>query len=160
MRNLSQSQRNQPQHVNAAHRRRPKYLPLVLGAVTGLVLSIVALVALLAINRPPPSSTATASSICTDLGTADYASLYSELAPSLQQQGTNPQVEFSASQRELDIVSGRVMSCSYQLQQVSGQQQSVVYSISRGGRPARPAEVLLVYQNGRWRIQSYDTSLI
>jgi hypothetical protein len=117
-------------------------------------------VALLAINRPPPSPSTTAGSICTDLRTADYASLYSVLAPSLQQQGTNPQAEFSASQRELDIVSGRVVTCSYHLQQVSGQQQSVIYSISRGDRPAHPAEVLLVYQNGRWRIQSYDTSLI
>ena len=160
MRNLSQSQRNQPQHPSATHSRRPKYLPLALGAGTGLVLSIAALLALLAINRPPPSPTTTAGSICTDLRTADYASLYATLAPSLQQQGTNAQAEFSASQQELDIVSGRVRSCSYQLQQVSGQEEHVTYSISRGSQTARPAEVLLVYQNGKWRIESYDTSLI
>jgi hypothetical protein len=53
-----------------------------------------------------------------------------------------------------------VTSCSYKLQQVSGQEENVTYNIARGDQAARPAEVQLVYQNGRWRIQSYDTSLI
>jgi hypothetical protein len=160
MRNPSQSERNQRHRPSAAAGRRSRYLPIILGAVTGIVLCIAALVALLAINRPPPSPAATAGAICTDLRTADYTSLYAALAPSLQQQGTNPQAEFSASQQELDIVSGRVTSCSYLLPQVSGQEESVTYSIARGGQVARPAKVLLVYQNGRWRIQNYDTNMI
>ena len=160
MRNLSQSERNLRHRASAASSRRPRYLPVVLGAVTGIVLCVAALLALLAINRSLPSPAATAGAICTDLRTADYASLYAALVPSLQQQGTNPQGEFSASQQELDIVSGRVTSCSYKLQQVSGQEESVTYNIARGDQAARPAEVQLVYQNGRWRIQSYDTSLI
>jgi hypothetical protein len=98
--------------------------------------------------------------ICTDLRTADYASLYTVLVPSLQQQGSNPQAEFRASQQQLDIVSGKVTSCSYSLQQVNGLRETVTYSIARGSQTARPAEVLLVYQNGRWSIQNYDTSLI
>jgi hypothetical protein len=107
---------------------------------------------------PPPTSAAAA--ICTDLRAADYASLYQALSPALQQQGANAEDEFTASQRQLDIINGRVAGCSYQIEQPSGDQANVTYSIARGSKPAQNAQVVLAYTDGAWRIQHYDTSLI
>jgi hypothetical protein len=109
-------------------------------------------------TAPSPSSSAAA--ICTDLRAADYASLYQALSPALQQQGANAEAEFTASQRQLDIIDGRVAGCSYQIEQSSGTQANVTYRIARGSKPAQSAKVVLAYTDGAWQIQQYDTSLI
>ena len=137
-----------------------RYLPLVLGAVTGLVLCVGGLLVLTALNRQTPSPAGTATDICSDLQSADYSSLYALLTPSLQQQGANAQVEFSASQQQLQIVSGKVISCSYHLAQSDTTHAMATFTIARGSQAARTAQVALVYQNGKWRIQEYDSSLV
>ena len=133
---------------------------MLLGAVTGLVLCVVGLLVLTAINHQTPSPAGTATDICTDLQSADYSSLYTLLTPSLQQQGSNPQVEFSASQQQLQVVSGKVMSCSFRLAQSDTTHAIATFSIVRGSQAARSAQVALVFQNGKWRIQEYDPSLV
>jgi hypothetical protein len=137
-----------------------RYLPWLLGATTGIVVCVAGLVTLLVINRPTPSPAATADKICTDLRSADYTSLFSALAPVLQEQGSDPSAQFSASQRELDIISGRVIACTYRLQQPDSVHATVTYLIARGSKSAKPAPVTLVYENSAWHIQQYDTSLI
>jgi hypothetical protein len=153
---------------NPAGRRRtrstlPPYLPWLLGALTGLVVCIVGLVVLVVIQRqtpPLPSPNGAAAAICTDLRTGDYASLYQALSPALQLQGANSEAEFTASQKQLDIISGRVAGCSYHFQQPSGTQANVNYLIARGTKSAQPAQVVLTYVDGAWRIQQYDTGLV
>ncbi|MGO8946489.1 MAG: hypothetical protein ACLQUY_02255 [Ktedonobacterales bacterium] len=137
-----------------------RYLPWVLGASTGLVVCVAGLLVLHLINNAVPSPSATASAICSDLTSTDYASLYLTLTPSLQEQGSDSQVEFTASQRELDIVSGRVTSCSYEFQRSNSAEATVTYLITRGSKRAQSAQVDLVYVDGAWRIQDYDTSMI
>jgi hypothetical protein len=124
---------------------------------------IVGLLVLVAIQRqapPLPSPDGAAGAICTDLRAADYASLYQELSPTLQLQGANSEAEFTASQRQLDIISGQVTSCSFRIQQPGGNQANVTYFIARGSTSAHPAQVELAYLDGAWRIQQYDTSLV
>ena len=140
--------------------RRRWYLPWLLGAATGIVVCVAALFILIVIRRPVPSPKPTANAICNDLRSADYASLYTVLSPSLKQQGTDPPAQFTASQRELDIISGKVVSCTYSLQQPDSIHSTVTYSIARGSKQAQSAQVTLVYVNGTWRIQQYDTSLV
>jgi len=141
-------------------KNRSWYLPWLLGAATGLVVCVAGLVILHLINRPAPSPLATAGAVCNDLRSADYASLYTALSPSLQQQGTDPQTQFTASQRELDIISGRVASCAYHLEQSDSTHATVTYLIARGVKQAQAAQVTLIYEDGTWRIQQYDTSLV
>jgi hypothetical protein len=148
------------QHTRSTLQR---YLPWLLGALTGLVVCILGLLVLVAIQRqspPLPSPTSAAAAICTDLRAADYASLYQALSPALQLQGANSEAEFTASQRQLDIISGQVSGCSYRIQQPGGTQANVTYLIARGSKPSQPAQVVLAYLNGAWRIQQYDTSLV
>jgi hypothetical protein len=140
-----------------------RYLPWLLGALTGLVLCIVGLLVLVVIQRqspPVPSPSRAAAAICTDLRAADYTSLYQALSPELQLQGVNAEAEFTASQKQLDIISGQVSDCSYQIQQPSGTHANVTYLITRGSKSPQPARVVLAYQDGTWRIQQYDTSLV
>ena len=147
--------------IRTAHTpSRRRYLPWLLGAATGLVICVAVLVTLLAFNRPIPSPAATADKICTDLRSADYAALFSVLAPALAEQGSEASAQFSASQRELDIISGRVVACTYQIQQPDSVHATVTYLITRGSKSAKPAPVTLVYENSAWHIQQYDTSLI
>ena len=138
-------------------------LPLLLGAATGLVICVVGLFVLLALNGrtpPVPAPDATANAICADLRSADYTALYNALAPALQQQGANAQMEFVASQRQLDIASGKVASCAYQVQRADSAQATVSYTIARGSAPAQSGQIVFSYLDGSWRIASYDTSLI
>jgi hypothetical protein len=107
-----------------------------------------------------PSPGGAAADICTDLRAADYASLYQTLSPALQLQGADAETEFTASQKQLDIVSGRVSSCSYQIQRPNDTLANVTYLITRGSKPAQTAQVVLAYLNGAWRIQQYDTGLV
>jgi hypothetical protein len=139
-----------------------RYLTWLLGALAGLVVCMVGLLVLFVIQRPEPltSPAGAAGAVCSDLRAADYTSLYQALSPALQLQGTNSETEFTASQKQLDIVSGRVVGCSYRLQQPSGAQATVTYLIVRGSKPAQPAQVVLAYVDGAWRIQDYDTSLV
>jgi hypothetical protein len=111
-------------------------------------------------SLPLPSPAGAAAAICTDLRAADYASLYQALSPELQLQGPNAEAEFTASQKQLDIISGRVAGCSYQIQPPGGMRANVTYLIVRGSKSAQPAQVVLAYVDGAWRIQQYDTSLI
>ncbi len=138
-------------------------LPLLLGAVTGLVICLVGMFVLLALNGHTPSvpaPDATANGVCDDLRTANYTALYDALAPALQQQGANAQAEFVASQRQLDIASGKVVSCAYQVQHADSAQATVTYTIARGSAPAQTGQITFNFLDGSWRIASYDTSLI
>jgi len=140
-----------------------RYMPWLLGALTGLVVCLLGLLVLVVIQRqsqPLPSPAGAAAAICTDLRTADYASLYQALAPALQLQGTNSEAEFMASQKQLDIVSGPVSACSDQVQPPGGTTAVVTYLIARGSKSAQPAQVVLGYIDGAWRIQQYDSSLV
>lgn len=145
-------------HTGSTPRR---YLPWLLGALTGLVVCILGLLVLVVIQRQSPTlPSPAAAAICTDLRAADYASLYQALSPALQLQGANSEAEFTASQKQLDIISGRVAGCSYRIQQPSGTLANVTYLIARGSKSAQPAQVVLAYADGAWRIQQYDTGLV
>jgi hypothetical protein len=147
-------------HTGSTLRR---YLPWLLGALTGLVVCILGLLVLVVIQRqspPLPSPDGAVAGICTDLRAADYASLYQALSPALQLQGANSEAEFTASQKQLDIISGRVAGCSYQIRQPGGTRANVTYLIARGTKSAQPAQVVLLYVDGVWRIQQYDTGLV
>lgn len=133
-------------------------LPLLLGAITGVLLcaAAIALTALLAPRTPDPRSTARA--LCDDLTSQDYAAAYTLLAPTVRAQGT--QAQFVASQRQLDVLRGRVTRCAYTISGASTASAIVTLSLTRGPEAAATAEVRLIFAGHDWLVSAFDTSLV
>lgn len=129
-------------------------LPVLLGALAGLALCAVVILALTLAAAPPPDPAPTARMICADLTSQRYDSLYTLLAPSLQSQGT--QAQFVASQRQLDVLLGPVQSCQTSIDATSGGVARVALTLQRGQAAAAQARLALTQAPGGWRISSYD----
>lgn len=133
-------------------------LPLVLGAASGLVVCALALALLMFLNGRSPDPHVTAQALCADLRSQDYASLYSTLAPQAQAIGT--QTEFAASQRQLDALSGNVMSCTADVRQANAAQAQLALTLTRSRAGTIAGAVHLMYLGGAWKIDSYDAGVI
>ncbi len=136
-------------------------LPIILGAATGLGLCGVVLMLsfLLTHAQPtPPDPTPTARTLCADLQTHDYAGAYTLLSTRLRAEGTATQ--FAASQRRLDIQSGKVTSCTPTIQHADAAQATVTLTLTRGATAAQTASVTLINESGTWKVDAYDPALI
>ncbi|HEY7849121.1 MAG TPA: hypothetical protein VIC27_03595 [Ktedonobacterales bacterium] len=129
-------------------------LPILLGVLAGLALCAVAYFALTLAARPAPDATPTARTICADLTTQRYASVYELLSPDLQRQGGAAQ--FAASQRELDRLLGDVHTCQASVASNDGAVAALSLTLQRGQAPPANAQVALGETQGSWRITSYD----
>ena len=141
--------------------RRPsllrRQLGIVIGAAAGLVVCAVifAIVNLTAGPRVPPPDTV-ARTLCADLTSQRYDDLYTRLAPALQSAGTPRQ--FAASQRQLDSLRGTVSTCSFTLVSASDAAATLRFSLTRDRNAPAIADVVMRYDSGAWRIESYDVS--
>lgn len=139
--------------------RRPslirRQLGIVVGAAAGLVVCAVifAIINLTSGPRVPPPDTM-AHTLCADLTSQRYDDLYAQLAPALQSAGTSQQ--FAASQRQLDTLRGTVSVCSYALVSASDTAATLRFSLMRDHSGPTTADVILRYDSGTWRIESYD----
>lgn len=133
-------------------------LPLALGAATGILLCALALAVLFVINSHSASPEVAGQSLCADLQAQNYDAVYNLLAPPLQSMGTSAQ--FGASQRELDALSGKVVSCSVAVQQADSAQASLRLTIARQQTGTARATVHMQLLNGVWKVDAYDTSVV
>jgi hypothetical protein len=130
-----------------------------LGAATGILLCAVALAALFLFNAHGGASPeAAGQALCADLQAQNYDAVYSVLAPPLQGAGTSAQ--FAASQRELDALSGKVVSCTATVQQSDGSQASLQLTITRQQAGTAHAKVHMELLDDAWKVDSYDTSTV
>ena len=134
-------------------------LPLVLGAATGMLLCALALVVLFIVSsRAAASPQAMGQSLCADLQAQNYDAFYALLTPPLQSAGTGTQ--FGASQRELDTLSGKVVSCAVTVQHADSAQASLQLTITRQRTGMAQASVHAQLLDGAWRVDAYDTSVV
>jgi hypothetical protein len=152
-----------PHRATAASPRAPRpdvpsWLPLVLGAVVGLLLCTGALAvgSLLAPHPPDPAPTARA--LCSALTSRDYAAAYSLL--SSQQQATGTQAQFVASQRQLDILRGPTRRCVPVVTADANGVADVTLTIARGTSTPSTAQIRLILSGNSWRINTFDSSLV
>lgn len=129
-----------------------------MGAATGILLCALALAVLFAVNSHTASPEAAGQSLCADLQAQNYDAVYNLLAPSLQSAGNATQ--FAASQRELDALSGKVVSCTATVQQAGSTQASLRLDITRQQTGAAQATVHMQILDGAWRVDAYDTSVV
>jgi hypothetical protein len=139
-------------------RGRRSWLAIPLGALSGLVVCGLALGALYLSQGRPPSPATTAQTLCADLRGQHYAALYALLAPSLRQSGTPDQ--FAASQRQLDILRGKVLTCSYTVEHSDAAQAELRVTLTRASAGASSGTVALQYADGNWSIVAYDASVV
>ena len=146
--------------ANSAPRRALRALPVALGIVAGVALVIIG--ATLLSHRssaaPPPSFIPTARQLCNDLTTQRYDDLYDLLAPVQQQIGVRDQ--FIAVQRQLDAQLGTTRACVYSATASDTSHVTLTLTLTRGTAPAATAQAQLTYQQQRWRISDYDSSLV
>ncbi|HLZ24197.1 MAG TPA: hypothetical protein VKQ30_18950, partial [Ktedonobacterales bacterium] len=129
---------------------RGSRLPLVLGAATGILLCAVVLAVLFVVSSRATSPAATGQALCADLQAQNYDAIYNLLAPSLQ--GVGSATQFDASQRELDALSGKVMSCTVTVQQADSTQASLWLTIARQQTGTVRAAVRMQLLDGVWRV--------
>jgi hypothetical protein len=143
-----------------APRRDLRALPVALGVVAGVALVI--LVASLLSHRsaaaPSPSFTSTARQLCDDLSTQRYDDLYNLLSPAQQQIGSRDQ--FVAAQRQLDAQFGATRACVYSAAASDSSHVTLMLSLTRGTASATTAQAQLTYEQQRWRVSDYDSSLV
>lgn len=133
-------------------------LPLVLGAATGILVCGVVLAAVLLLGSKPAPPDPAAQALCGELQSQDYTATYSNLSNSLKQQGT--QAQFVASQRELDIVSGVTRSCGFAIEHNDGSVATVQFTVTRDKVGIQRATARFLHDNGAWRLDYYDASII
>ena len=134
-----------------------RLLPSVLGGITGLAICVVILFVWRASSPRPAPLQPVAATVCTDLQHRDYGTLFTLLAPQLQQEGT--QAQFAASQRQLDILRGPVTSCSFHAN-TQGNQATVTYHIQRKDGASKDGVTQFQMVSGVWRITAYDSSIV
>ena len=133
--------------------------PLLLGAATGVLLCLLAFGLLRAANGTTagPDAAAAGRTLCTQLEAQQYAALYASLSVRLRNEGTSAQ--FAASQEQLDILYGKVTSCSASVTQVSGR-PALSLRVTRMHVGERTGAVTLVNEDNAWRIDSYDSGVV
>lgn len=132
--------------------------PLVLGAATGIVICVVVLAVLSGLSGRAASPEVTGQALCADLQAQRYDAAYDLLAPSLRSTGTAAQ--FTASQRELDTLRGKVVSCTAAIQQSDGAQATLRLTVARQQSGSAQGIVHVQLVDGAWKVDAYDTSII
>lgn len=133
-------------------------LPIALGAATGILVCAVVLAAVLLLGAKPAPPDPAAQALCGALQTQDYATTYTNLSNTLKQQGT--QAQFVASQRELDIVSGATRACGYAVEHNDGSVATIRFTITRDKAGMQRASARFIHDNGAWRLDDFDASVI
>jgi hypothetical protein len=136
---------------------------LPLGAAAGLALCLLAAFALAllrggasAVSLPSPDPVA--QQICADLQRQGYADLYGLLSNT--QRAAGDEAQFAASQRQLDVASGAVTSCSAVVVEGTGGKAGVRFSVTRAQAGASTGQGSLVYENNSWRLDAYDAGVV
>lgn len=137
---------------------RVSRLPLVLGAASGILLCALALAILFLVNGQPVSPRTTGQALCADLEAQNYDAAYSLLAPGPRGAGTSAQ--FAASQRELDALNGKVVSCTATIQHADSAQASLLLTVTRQRTGTAQGSVHLQLLDGTWKVDAYDTATI
>ena len=132
--------------------------PLVLGAATGIMICVVALAVLYVLSGRAASPEVTGQALCADLQAQRYDAAYDLLAPSLRSTGTAAQ--FTASQRELDTLRGKVVSCTAAIQQSDGAQATLRLTVARQQSSTAQGIVHLRLVDGVWKVDAYDPAVV
>jgi hypothetical protein len=137
--------------------------PLVLGVGAGIALCLLGALTLAllrggasVVSLPAPAPVA--QQICADLQHQDYTDLYTLL--SAAQRSTGDAAQFAASQRQLDVASGAVTSCSVAVVESTGGKADVRFSVTRAQTGASTGQGSLVYESNSWRLDAYDASTV
>ena len=130
---------------------------IIIAALLGVGLAL-ALAGFLIFGSRPGTASLAAQHFCDALVAHDYASLYAQLTPTLQHQGTEEL--FAASQRELDIVRGPATACTFGDASVRGSSASFVLTITRTHSGTAAGTLQLTSSNGAWRVATYDSNVI
>lgn len=130
-------------------------LPILLGAVAGLVVCVVVYLVFSATHPPRVDPTPTARAICVDLTAQRYDQLYTLLSPDLQSQGDAAQ--FAASQRELDSLRGAAHTCRASFG--SSGTSPVVVTLQLQRTQSVSAQVTMIQTQSGWRVSGYDENV-
>lgn len=130
---------------------------IIIAALLGVVLALVLAVFLIFGSRPGTASLA-AQHFCDALVAHDYASIYAQLTPTLQQQGTEEL--FAASQQELDALRGPATACAFTDTNVRGTNATFVLTVTRARSGAAAGTLRMIYLSGAWRVSAYDSNVI
>lgn len=133
--------------------RLPPAMPVLTGALAGLILCGLGYLALHALSPRQPDVAPTLRAVCADLTAQRYDHLYTLLDPKLRADGT--QAQFIASQRQVDALLGRATTCAAGTPSATGSSVSVAFTLTRGAQTP-PAQAALVSESGSWRIVSYS----
>jgi hypothetical protein len=129
---------------------------VIIAALLGVVLTLV-LAAFLIFGSRPGTASLAAQHFCDALVAHDYASLYAQLSPALQHQGTEEL--FAASQRELDALRGPASACSFADASVRGASATFVLTVTRA-RSGAAGTLGMTFTGGAWRVAAYDSNVI
>jgi hypothetical protein len=130
---------------------------IIIAALLGVGLALALAVFLIFGSRPGRASLA-AQHFCDALVAHDYASLYAQLTPALQHQGT--EALFAASQRELDIARGAATACTFGDASVRGSSASFVLTVTRTRSGTADGTLQLTASDGAWRVALYDSNVL
>lgn len=147
-------------------RRPPRVLgafPLMLGFISGILLCAGVFAALPLLRGGPaeharPSPQTAANEVCAALRKQDYPSLYGLLSSGQRTTGTQDQ--FAASQRQLDITEGYARTCSAAIRTVDSEQANVTFVVTRGGNSAIDGVAHMIYEQGSWKLDTYDARVL
>jgi hypothetical protein len=145
----------EPSEPRGAFRGSLGLLPILLGAVAGLVLCAVVYLIFSATSAPRVDPTPTAHAICADLTAQRYEHLYTLLSPDLQSQGDAAQ--FAASQRELDSLRGAAHTCRASVGSLGTSPVVVTLRLQR--TQSVSARVTLIQTSSGWRVSAYDENV-
>lgn len=147
--------------ITSARWNTPRWLPLALGVVAGVLLVILGVALLSRLTATPtisPSVAPVAHQLCSDLTAQHYDDLYGLLSTAEQAVGTRDQ--FVASQRQLDAQLGTARACSYAVGAQDPSSATLTLTLARGTQMATTAQVKLTLEQNHWRIADYDSSLV
>jgi hypothetical protein len=130
---------------------------VIIAALLGVVLALALAVFLIFGSRPGMASLA-AQRFCDALVAHDYATVYAQLTPALQQQGTEEL--FAASQQELDTLRGPATACAFADASVRGSSATFVLTVTRVRSGAAAGTLRMIYTGGAWRVSAYDSNVI
>lgn len=130
---------------------------LIIAALLGIVLAL-GLAAFLIFGSRPGTASLAAQHVCDTLVAHDYASLFAQLAPEVQRQGTEEL--FAASQRELDALRGPATACTFGDASLRGTSATFVLTVTRTHAGAAAGTLRLTFSGGAWRVAAYDSNVL
>jgi hypothetical protein len=105
-----------------------------------------------------PSAEPAARSVCTALTSQNYAALYDLL--SAEQRASGTAAQFAASQRQLDIAEGPAQQCEVAVISSNGGQATMTFTVTRKAKTTHAGAARMTYEQGAWRLDTYDAQLI